>query len=375
MVEIANGLGQYERTLSPATLQKYLKYDFLDWGQVFVTLATSKISICLFLLRLSVGNKWRTVLHLLIALIVLTHIPLLVLFVVQCQPVNAYWDSSIQDGHCWSKDTVEIIIIAQGVISVVTDLVGAAFPVLLFWNAKLAGRTKVALCALMGLGIFTAVACVVRTALSGQIKSNNLTWEGIPNAIARIFEVNLGIIAACTPMMRYVERDQARFAGFILRSPLVDLDACRPLSRYVYARATGQDPRHFLPPRQRSLSTSSRPRWYDCFRLRGPSFTTARSQITRRSWETDATEEFTFAQALDHRNMERRNKQSVIRVAGINHDQKSSAGSLRLPLQGPRLASRRTSLGNDFCDERYGKRLGNHVEIGRGEDWPLQSKV
>ena len=206
MVQIANGLGQYEHNLSPTTLKTYLKYDYLDWCQVFVTLATSKISICLFLLRLSVANKWRIILHLLIAFITLTHIPLLVLFMAQCQPINAYWDTSIPNGHCWSKDTVEIIIIAQGVVSVFTDLIGAAFPVLLFWNAKLAGRTKVALCALMGLGIFTAMACVVRTALSHQIKSNNLTWEGIPNAIARILEINLGIIAACTPMMRYVNR-------------------------------------------------------------------------------------------------------------------------------------------------------------------------
>ena len=204
MVELANGLGQFEHTLAPATLKKYLKYDYLDWGQVFVTLATCKISICLFLLRLSVANKWRIVLHLLISFVILTHVPLLILFLVQCDPVNAYWDLSIQNGRCWSKDTVEKFILTQGVVSVITDLIGAAFPVLLFWNAKLPGKTKVALCMLMGLGIFTAAASVVRTALSEQIKSDNLTWEGVPNAIARIFEVNLGIIAACTPMMRYV---------------------------------------------------------------------------------------------------------------------------------------------------------------------------
>ena len=75
-------------------------------------------------------------------------------------------------------------------------------------------------------------------------------------------------------------------------------------------------------------------------------------------------------------NIERGNRQSVIGVAGMHYDQKSSAGSLALPLQGPRLASRLVSLGNDFCDERYGKRLGNHVETGRGEEgWPLPSRI
>ena len=86
--------------------------------------------------------------------------------------------------------------------------------------------------------------------------------------------------------------------------------------------------------------------------------------------------DFNNAHTYDDQSMERRDRQSVIMMTGEHHEQKSSTGSLALPLQGPRLASRRTSLGNDFCDERYGKRPGNHVEIGIGEaDWPLRSKV
>ena len=103
---------------------------------------------------------------------------------------------------------------------------------------------------------------------------------------------------------------------------------------------------------------------------------TARSQMTARSWETDATGQFTFAQALDDRHVERMNRQSVIRIRGSNHDQKSSVGSLGLPLQGPRLESRRASLGNDFCDERYGKRLEEQVDVGQNEvDWPLRDRL
>ena len=39
------------------------------------------------------------------------------------------------------------------VFSIVTDFIGAAFPVLLLWNARLPLRQKVALNLLMGLGI------------------------------------------------------------------------------------------------------------------------------------------------------------------------------------------------------------------------------
>ena len=49
----------------------------------------------------------------------------------------------------------------------------------------------------------------------------DVSWRGVPNALARVFEINLGIIAACMPIMK-------------------------PFVRYVQARATGQDPHAIL---------------------------------------------------------------------------------------------------------------------------------
>ena len=55
---------------------------------------------------------------------------------------------------------------------------------------------------LLGLGIVTALVCIVRTVFSYETKAGDLTWQGIPNALCRMLEINFGIIAACMPMMR-----------------------------------------------------------------------------------------------------------------------------------------------------------------------------
>jgi len=68
-----------------------------------------------------------------------------------------------------------MIIIIQGVFSVVTDFIYAAFPVVLLWNAKLDLRTKVALSLLMGLGVVTGIICIVRTSYSWEVLSNDVT--------------------------------------------------------------------------------------------------------------------------------------------------------------------------------------------------------
>ena len=183
MVEVANGLGQHRYHLSNAEFSMFQKYSYLDWLQVFISLALSKISICLFLLRLSSFNRLEILLYALIAFLVLSTIPLTLLMALQCSPVDKYWSSEVA-GHCFSKNAVEKIVIVQGgessfsitpaihsqaynssralssyltgdlaVFSVVVDFIGAAFPVVLLWNAKISIRDKIALCLLMGLGV------------------------------------------------------------------------------------------------------------------------------------------------------------------------------------------------------------------------------
>ena len=186
MLEIHYGLGRHVKYLTPVHYEAFLKYNYLDWLQVFITLALSKISICLFLLRISKFERWRTFLFGLIGLIIITHTPLTLLYLLQCIPLNKNWDTAVA-GHCFSKPAVEAIVIVQGVISIVTDFIGAAFPVLLLWNAKLRLRTKIALNLLMGLGVITGTVCIVRTSYSWELLSDDVTWVGVGNALTRMY--------------------------------------------------------------------------------------------------------------------------------------------------------------------------------------------
>lgn len=113
MAEVFYGLGRHKRFLSTYQQSRFLKFDFLDWIQVFITLALMKISILLFLLRLSKFAHLRRFLWFLIGFIILTHVPLTVLMVVQCRPVEKYWLEDLP-GTCWSKNTVAKIVIVQG---------------------------------------------------------------------------------------------------------------------------------------------------------------------------------------------------------------------------------------------------------------------
>ena len=113
MTEVANGLGRHRYYLAKPAYSKYAKYSYLDWLQVFITLALCKISICMFLLRLSSFNKLRRLLYALIAFLVVSTVPLTILMALQCRPVDKYWDTAVT-GKCFSMATVEKIVIVQG---------------------------------------------------------------------------------------------------------------------------------------------------------------------------------------------------------------------------------------------------------------------
>ena len=116
MLEVDYGLGRHVQYLPPDHYEGFLKYNFLDWIQVFITLALSKISICLFLLRISKFERWRWFLFGLIGFLVVTHVPLTLLFIFQCIPLQKNWETVEEavPGHCMSKKAVEKIIIVQG---------------------------------------------------------------------------------------------------------------------------------------------------------------------------------------------------------------------------------------------------------------------
>ena len=131
---------------------------------------------------------------------------------------------------------------------------------------KLPRRQKYALNFLMGLGIITAITCIIRTAFSYEVKADDQTWEGIPNALCRMLEINFGIIAACMPMMRPLwnwskRKWRERFG------PTKVTTVRTPMSRLQWYRAPEKEPwykrlrRYFQwaprPPISQTSSTQS----------------------------------------------------------------------------------------------------------------------
>ncbi len=101
-----------------------------------------------------------------------------------------------------SREAKQDIILAQAIISVISDFTFAAFPILFLWRVQIDLKTKIGLWVLMCLGFITGACCLVRTVLNNQSVPLDGTYDGIINWLWRLFEVQIGIIAACIPTLR-----------------------------------------------------------------------------------------------------------------------------------------------------------------------------
>ena len=142
--------------------------------QTFATLMFTKVSICLFLLRIVISKSFVRPLQAGVCVLITSNVVLTILWIVQCRPLVRAWNMAIP-GTCFTDVQLQNIILAQAckftlhhifetkpvravvdrtaVISVLSDFALAAFPILILQKVQISMRSKVGLCCLTGLGI------------------------------------------------------------------------------------------------------------------------------------------------------------------------------------------------------------------------------
>jgi len=114
LVEIHYGFGRSMFYLNQHQLLEFGKYVYGEWIQTFATLMFTKVSICLFLLRIPVTKVLIRPLQAAVAFLVVSNVVLTLMWIFQCTPVDAAWNSEKQStSRCFSRGELQRIIMAQ----------------------------------------------------------------------------------------------------------------------------------------------------------------------------------------------------------------------------------------------------------------------
>ena len=110
--QVHYGFGRHQFYLTDDQLQEFTKYAYGEWIQTFATLMWTKISICLFLMLIPTSKALIRPLQGAVVFLILSNAILTLLWILQCRPVDAAWNTSIK-GTCFSRGEKQRIIIAQ----------------------------------------------------------------------------------------------------------------------------------------------------------------------------------------------------------------------------------------------------------------------
>lgn len=113
----------------------------------------------------------------------------------------AIWDKSIE-GQCFSAHVTYLAGYIGFGLDAFTDLMCAGIPIFIIYRLQMNVRTKVALCILMGLGVFTAGCAIAKAVTLKGIFAQDYTWNITYPGQWTITEHLVGIIIASIPMLR-----------------------------------------------------------------------------------------------------------------------------------------------------------------------------
>ena len=200
---ITSGMGRHVSCLPPQSVIAMLEFSAISEGSNVFGIGVVKISVCLGLLRVVERARRDITLFLwsLLVFVAVTHLALAMLFFLHCRPLAALWNPEVH-GSCLSTHTTILAGYVGFAVDVVTDLVCAGIPVLVIHRLQMSFRTKIALCVLMGLAVFTAGCAVAKANTMRDVFADDYTFGFTKPATSAAVEQFLGIIIASVPALR-----------------------------------------------------------------------------------------------------------------------------------------------------------------------------
>ncbi|KAL8906492.1 MAG: hypothetical protein Q9171_006253 [Xanthocarpia ochracea] len=201
------GYARHDIYLNPKQKMDAAKIGIISRSCCVMAIATGKVSVAFLIQRIQGSNKWRNwFLRFCSISVSVTALIVVVLLYAQCQPVRTLWTPSmLKDGtgHCWNPIPSNNYDIFVASYFAWLDFVLAIIPVSIVWKLQMDVKKKLALCALLGLGIFAGICATIKTAhLRSMTQKEDMTWKLPQFLLWNSVEVNIIIVAACIPTLR-----------------------------------------------------------------------------------------------------------------------------------------------------------------------------
>ncbi|KAJ9134651.1 Integral membrane family protein [Pleurostoma richardsiae] len=214
LVGVHVGIGHHNKALQQNKEIEALKWQALATANYILNTLFVKLSIGVFLLRLSVQKRYTYTLWVTMAIVTVWSIVLFFWDIFQCSPVDAQWDYTIPNSKCVSAQQIVNAAYALSVMTICSDWLFALLPIPMIWGVKMTTQTKVTVVVILGLGVFASVATLIRLKfLSDLTDTDDILFAGTDAMVWTLIEPGIAISAASLVVLRPLLRAW-RLRGF-----------------------------------------------------------------------------------------------------------------------------------------------------------------
>jgi len=204
-------------------LEQIIKFGALAVPVYILSIACIKVSVACLLLRFQQNKTEKIFLYVLIGMIIASHISFFLVDLLQCRPLAATWDFSIQGAACINYDTFTKVSNSNTGITIATDFILSLFPITFLRQIRRPFLEKVLIGVLMAVGLAASGVSVAKAVAVRQWASAVDSFTiGFKISLFTCAELFIGIIAACSPSFKHVVQRLLASLGvtFRTRSPL-----------------------------------------------------------------------------------------------------------------------------------------------------------
>ncbi|KAI1130276.1 hypothetical protein F5Y10DRAFT_236215 [Nemania abortiva] len=199
------GLGKHTATLSHESVVQAKKFSYATEITYGLTMIFAKISIALFLLRVTVHRAQRWIIYIITTLTCVAGLTLVFIVAFQCKPLSKAWDSD-QPGSCISIQAIPIATYTYSALAVVTDLTFTVLPLFIVWHLQMDRRTKLSLVPIFSLALLASLAVVIRIPLIPDFAKPDFLYAtarfGIWSAVEQSLAITAGSLITIRPLLR-----------------------------------------------------------------------------------------------------------------------------------------------------------------------------
>ncbi|KAJ5238905.1 hypothetical protein N7468_003524 [Penicillium chermesinum] len=166
----------------------------------------AKISICIFLMRITIKRVHNWILYIVMVLTVLAGLVFFFLMLLQCKPVNYFWNRTAMDpaieGYCISINIIITMTYVYSAFAALCDFTVGILPIFIVHNLHMKKQAKLAVVGILSMACVASAAVIIRFPFVKTFANPDFLYSTYQIAVWSNVEAALGITAGSLATLR-----------------------------------------------------------------------------------------------------------------------------------------------------------------------------